>query len=61
MGHGRGVASGQFSSTKSIDEEDTHLYQTLFNDHAGEVGVFVSPRSLLRIRIEKGEVTWSNL
>lgn len=39
----------------SADEEDHHVYQTLFADHHEGMGVVVNPCSVLTMRIEKGE------
>lgn len=51
-------ASFRFERT---DEEDNHKCQTLFDNHPEEMGVLVSPCSLLRMRIAKGETLWSEM
>lgn len=43
-------------SFESRDKEDNHRYETLFDNHPKETRVSLSPRSLLKMRIEKGEV-----
>lgn len=44
---------GAFPLFKSTDEEDTHKYQTMFDDQPKGMGVLVSPRLLLRMSIER--------
>lgn len=46
---------------ESMDEDKHHDYQTLFGDHPEGEGIIVDPRSILRMRIEKVEVPWSDL
>lgn len=45
---------------KSADEEDQHVYQTLFADHLEEMGVMVNPVSDHN-EDQKGEIPRSDL
>lgn len=38
-----------------MDLEDSHRYQTLFNDHLEGVRVSISPHTSMPMRIEKGK------
>lgn len=42
------------------DEDYLHIYQTLFEDHR-EGEIVATPRSVLRMRIERMGVPWSDL
>lgn len=44
----------------SIDKEDHHHYVTFRRSQEGE-GLLIGPRSVLRKRIEKGDLPWSDL
>lgn len=48
-------------SFESIDEEDLQQCLTLFDDLLKRVGILASPRTLLRMRVEKVELPWSKL
>lgn len=47
-----GILTRQTSSM-SMDEEDNHGYQTLFEDHLEGIEVSISRHTLLQMRIEK--------
>lgn len=42
---------------ESAVEEEHHVYQTMFFDHPKGMGVDVNSRSVIKMRIEKGEST----
>lgn len=48
---------GATISSESIEEDEHHVYQTLFEDHPKGEGIFV----ILNIRVERAEVPWSDL
>lgn len=52
---------GTSLSLEVAADEDYHVYQTLFVDHAKGMGVLVNPRSMIQMRIEKEGVTWASL
>lgn len=48
------VALGASIPSESVDEEDHHVYEALFVDHPEERVVLVNPRSMTKIKTEKG-------
>lgn len=58
LGYGRRAASTCSIHFENNEEKYNHKCKTLLDDHLEGVGVFVSARSLLRMRIEKEEVPW---
>lgn len=58
---GRRAASKQSIPLKNNEEKYNHKYKTLFDDYLEGVRAFVSPHSLLRMRIENVEVSWIEL
>lgn len=48
---------------RSTDEEDNHHYLALFDDHLkGDAhGILINPRSIPRMRVEKGELLYADL
>lgn len=48
-------------SSHSYGESATPEYKTLFMDHKEGEGIFVNPRSILRMRRERVEVAWTEL
>lgn len=51
---------GASTPFESSNDYDNRMNQTLFDNHPEGVGVLVSPRLLLRKRIEKGAVEEEN-
>lgn len=43
------------------EKYEGHHYISLFDDHPKEEGVLISPESILRMRMERGELPWPRL
>lgn len=46
---------------KRANEEDNHHYLMPFDDHPEEDGILTNPRSIMKMRVEKGELPWADL
>lgn len=46
---------------ESTNEEGNHIYLNLFDDHPKVDGILITPSSILRMRVEKGELPWADL
>lgn len=50
-----------FISFEIMVEENHHNYVSLLDNHLEGKRILLSPRSILGMRIEKGELPWSDL
>lgn len=48
-------------TSSSSSETVPHSHQTPFLDHKEGEGIWIHPRSVMRMRVERGEVCWSDV
>lgn len=48
-------------TSSSSRETVPHSHRTQFLDHKEREGIWIHPRSVMRMRVERGEVCWSDV
>lgn len=46
---------------EDTEDDKNHEYLSLFDKHTKGEGLLIAPRSILRMRVKKGELPWADL